>query len=118
MGGAYTDQFTDATVDKIDTLNKIKVWEKFKRTSGMNVLRSTWALKIKRFPNELIRKFKARFYVCGDIPIEGVDFDEKYALQQLILLTGETPNEFSILIQTYRAMSCVFALKIYEVSRL
>ena len=45
----------------------------------MNVLKSTWAFKIKRFPNGLIRKFKARFCVRGDMQIEGIDFEETFA---------------------------------------
>ena len=46
----------------------------------MNVLKSTWAFKIKRFPNGLVKQFKARFFVRGDIQIEGVDFTETYTL--------------------------------------
>ena len=45
----------------------------------MIVLKSTWAFKIKRYPNGLIRKFKGRFCVRGDMQIEGVDFEETYA---------------------------------------
>ena len=45
----------------------------------MNVLKSTWAFKIKRFPNGLVKQFKARFCVHGNMQIEGVDFTETYA---------------------------------------
>ena len=45
----------------------------------MNVLKSTWAFKVKRFPSGLIKSFKARFCVRGDMQIEGVDFYETYA---------------------------------------
>ena len=45
----------------------------------MNVLKSTWAFKVKRFPNGLIRKFKGRFCVRGDMQLEGVDFEETFA---------------------------------------
>lgn len=36
-------------------------------------------IQIKRFPNELVPKIKARFYGRGDLQIEGVDFFETYA---------------------------------------
>ena len=42
---------------------------------NMNVLKNIWAFKIKRFPNELIMKFKGRFCYRGDMQIEGVDFE-------------------------------------------
>ena len=45
----------------------------------MNILKSTWAFKIKRNSSGLVRKFKARFCVRGDMQIEGVDLDETYA---------------------------------------
>ena len=45
----------------------------------MNVIKSTWAFKVKRYPSGLIRKFKARFCVRGDMQIAGVDFDETFA---------------------------------------
>eukprot|EP00956_Cyclotella_meneghiniana_P012674 scaffold18024_cov31-Cyclotella_meneghiniana.AAC.1 len=45
----------------------------------MNVLPSKWALKLKRFPDGLVKKFKARFCVRGDRQIEGVDFFETWA---------------------------------------
>ena len=45
----------------------------------MNVLKSTWAFKLKRYPDGLIKKFKARFYARGDMQLEGIDFFETYA---------------------------------------
>ena len=45
----------------------------------MNVLKGTWAFKIKRYSDGLIRKFKARFCIRGDMQIEGINFDETYA---------------------------------------
>ena len=49
------------------------------RTKDMKVIQSTWAFRIKRFPDGLIKKFKARFCARGDQQIEGVDFFETYA---------------------------------------
>ncbi len=43
------------------------------------VIQSTWAFKRKRFPNGLIKKFKACFCARGNMQLEGVDFSETYA---------------------------------------
>ncbi len=45
----------------------------------MNVLPGTWVFKCKRYPDGLIKKFKAQFCAQGDKQIEGVDFFETYA---------------------------------------
>jgi hypothetical protein len=44
----------------------------------MNAIHSTWASKWKRYPDGLIKKFKARFCACGDQQLEGIDFFETY----------------------------------------
>ncbi|KAL7460733.1 hypothetical protein ACHAXS_001177 [Conticribra weissflogii] len=54
-------------------------WEVVERTNNMNVLPSTWAFKCKRFPDRLIKKFKARFCARGDKQIEGIDYFETFA---------------------------------------
>ncbi|EJK76700.1 hypothetical protein THAOC_01524 [Thalassiosira oceanica] len=43
------------------------------------VKEGTWAFKCKRFPDGLIKKFKARFCARGDQQLEGADFFETYA---------------------------------------
>ena len=48
-------------------------WGVVKRTKYMNVIPSTWAFKCNRFPDGLIKKFKARFCARVDRQIEGVD---------------------------------------------
>jgi len=45
----------------------------------MHVLPSTWAFKIKQFPDSLIKKFKARFYVRGDHQKYGVNYWETWS---------------------------------------
>jgi hypothetical protein len=45
----------------------------------MNVLPSTWAFKIKQFPDGTVKKFKARFCACGDRQKEGINFFETWA---------------------------------------
>jgi hypothetical protein len=44
-----------------------------------HVITSTWAFKCKRYPDELIKKFKAHFCAQGDQEIKGVNYFEKYA---------------------------------------
>ena len=45
----------------------------------MNVLQSTWALKLKHFPDGLIKMLKTWFQARGDQQIKGIDFFETYA---------------------------------------
>ncbi|KAL7479591.1 hypothetical protein ACHAW6_005324 [Cyclotella cf. meneghiniana] len=45
----------------------------------MKVLPCTWTFYLKRFPDSLIKKFKARFCVRGDCQVEGIDFFETWA---------------------------------------
>jgi len=45
----------------------------------MNIINSTWAYKCKRYPDGLIKKFKARFCARGDQQLHGIDFFETYA---------------------------------------
>lgn len=39
----------------------------------------TWAFKLKRRPDGTPLKFKARYYVCGDLQTAGVGYFETYA---------------------------------------
>ena len=43
------------------------------------ILKSTWAFKIKRFPDGTICKLKAWFCVRGDLQESGVDYFDTYA---------------------------------------
>ena len=36
------------------------------KAKGVNVIPSTWAFKVKRYPDGRFRKFKSRFCVRGD----------------------------------------------------
>ena len=45
----------------------------------MNVIDSIWAFKLKRYPDGVVKKFKARFCARGDQQLEGVDFFQTYA---------------------------------------
>ena len=79
MKGQFADEFWEAAKVEITTLEGMDAWEVVERTLDMNVIRSTWAFKIKRYPDGLIKKFKARFCARGDMQVEGIDFFETYA---------------------------------------
>ena len=80
MHGPYADAFRDAMQIEFDTLNdQMGAWDIVEREPQMNVLSSTWAFKIKRYPDGRIKKLKARFCVRGYEQIEGVDYFDTYA---------------------------------------
>jgi len=79
MKSPFADEYWKAAVKEIQTLEKMGVWEVVDRPEGANVIDSTWAFRIKRFPDGLIKKFKARFCVRGDQQVHGIDFFETYA---------------------------------------
>ena len=64
---------------EVDTLVGQWTWESVPRTKGMNVLKSTWAFKLKRLPDGTAYRHKARFCARGDLQKEGIDFFETYA---------------------------------------
>lgn len=79
MNSPNADGFWNAMEIEIETLTKTRdCWKEVKRKPWMNVLPGTWAFKIKRFPDGSVKKLKARFCVCGDRQIEGVDFFDTF----------------------------------------
>jgi hypothetical protein len=81
MSSPEADQWWDAMVTEMETLEKdLKAWKLVKITSDMkSILPSTWAFKVKRYPDGTVKKYKARFCVRGDRQIEGVDYWETWA---------------------------------------
>ena len=64
-----TDEYFKAMDDEIQSLMRKDTREIVSRKSvaDHNVLTGTWSFKCKRKPDWKIRKFKARYYVRGDI---------------------------------------------------
>jgi hypothetical protein len=58
-------------VTELKTLTNMDCWEVVERVSGSNVLPSTWAFKLKRYPDGSLSKYKARFCAGGHRRIEG-----------------------------------------------
>jgi hypothetical protein len=60
--------------------NELNAWLLVPYDSSMtSILPSTWAFKLKRYPDGTVKKYKARFCVRSDCQIEGVDFWETWA---------------------------------------
>ena len=58
---------------EMQDLSKLNLFVMIDRTCGENIIESTWAFKKKRYPDGLLKKFKARFCVKGDQHVEGTD---------------------------------------------
>ncbi len=78
--GKFADDYWKATELEIFTLESIEAWHVVHWEDEMSIISSTWAFKCKRYPDGLIKKFKARFCARGDQQLEGIDFFETYAL--------------------------------------
>ena len=70
-----SDWFNAAQIE-VETLERMKCWEKVDRLPNMKVLGATWALRLKRYPDGKAKKFKARFCARGDQQVTGVDVFE------------------------------------------
>ena len=79
MNGPFRKEYWDAACKEIETLEEMEAWEVVDKTPDMNVIQSIWAFRLKRFPDGMVKKFKARFCARGDQQLEGVDFFETYA---------------------------------------
>ena len=79
MNGPAADEYITAMKLEVDTLVAQRTWDPVPRTKAMNVLKGTWAFKLKRLPDGTAYRYKARFCARGDLQKEGVDFFETYA---------------------------------------
>ena len=79
MNGAHAAEYVEAMKLEIATLTGQQTWEIVPRTGRLNVLKSTWAFKLKRLPDGTPYRFKARFCARGDMQKEGVDYFDTYA---------------------------------------
>jgi len=67
MKGDDAEEYIKAMKLEIATLVQHKTWTAVPRTAGMNVLKGTWALKLKRLPDGTPYRYKARYCVRGDM---------------------------------------------------
>ena len=76
----HREEFLEAMCKEIEELEDHGTWTVVRRDSldaGTHVIPSTWAFKIKQFPDGRLQKFKGRFSACGDKQVESVDYFEK-----------------------------------------
>ena len=62
-------------IEVLESLGTWKVVKKSDISENTNVIPTTWAFKIKRYPDGRLRKYKACFCVRGNKPEEGVNYD-------------------------------------------
>ena len=68
--GEHGDDFCAAMSKEITALKNRNTWNLIPKSNlpkTIKVIPTTWAMKIKRFPNGAFRSFKARFCVRGDL---------------------------------------------------
>jgi hypothetical protein len=70
----------DAMVEDYNSNMKNDVWEVVPRPEGKSVVTSRWLYKIKYICDGSIEKYKAQFVAQGFSQVEGVDYDETFAL--------------------------------------
>ena len=80
MHGPLVDEYWKAAITDSESLEETNEWKYVDNTKHMDVLQSTWALKLKHFPNGLLKKFKANFFASVDQNIQGRNFFETCAL--------------------------------------
>ena len=82
LSGPYANEWREAMTEEIKALLDRNTWtviEKSELPSNAKVVPSTWAFRIKRFPNGDFRKFKARFCVRGDLQKKSVNDIQTYS---------------------------------------
>ena len=79
MNIQFVNQYWEAAVTEIETLESMNAWNVVDLEDDMNAIKLTWAFKLKRYPDGLIKKFKANFCSRGGMQMEGIDFFETYA---------------------------------------
>ena len=67
-------------MEEYSSIMKNDVWEVVSRPEGKSVVTSRWLYKIKHAADGSIEKFKARFVARGFSQVEGVDYEETFAL--------------------------------------
>ena len=80
MNGPFQAEYWEAMQSELHTIStEFKCWTLVPRLPHMHVLPSTWAFKVKRYPDGSVKKFKARFCARGDRQLEGIDYFETWA---------------------------------------
>jgi hypothetical protein len=70
----------DAMMEEYNSIMKNDVWEVVPRPEGKSVVTSKCLYKLKHVVDDSIEKYKAHFVARGFSQVEGVDYDETFAL--------------------------------------
>jgi hypothetical protein len=80
-GEATSEQvWKDTMTEEYKSILKNDVWDVILRPEGKSLVTSKWIYKIKHAVDGSIEKYKARFVARGFSQVEGVDYDETFAL--------------------------------------
>jgi len=83
LSGEYAEEFWKAMETEIKSLEALNTWQLVPRSSmpkGARAIPSTWAFRVKRYPDGRLNKFKARFCVMGNRMEKGVHyFEDSYS---------------------------------------
>ena len=81
MNGPQADSFYEEMVTEMNMLDGIDPWEIVPRDNvgNSNILDTTWAFKVKRYPDGSIRKCKAKICVRGNQQEYGYNYFDMYA---------------------------------------
>ena len=72
--------WVDAMVEEYDSIVKNSAWEIFPRPVRKSVVGYRWIYKVKQVVDGSVEKYKAKFVALGFSQIEGIDYDETFAL--------------------------------------
>ena len=67
-------------VEAYDSIVRNSAWEIVPRPVGKSIVGSRWIYKVKKATNGSVKKYKARFVARGFSQIEGIDYEETFAL--------------------------------------
>ena len=70
----------DAMTEEYQSIMKNDVWDIVPRPEGKSVMTSKWISKIKHAVDGSVEKYKARFVARGFSQMEGIDYEETFAL--------------------------------------
>ena len=72
--------WVDAMMEKYDSIVRNSAWEIVPRPEGKSVVGSRWIYKVKQATDRSVEKYKARFVARGFSQIEGINYEETFAL--------------------------------------
>eukprot|EP00804_Cyclotella_cryptica_P021898 CCRYP_000848-RA/>CCRYP_000848-RA protein AED:0.35 eAED:0.26 QI:0/0/0/1/1/1/3/0/651 len=94
----HAEKWWEAMETELTTLESdLQAWELVPREPWMHVLPSTWAFRLKRFPNGLAKKFKARFCIRAGICIRREGTAEGFLGVDIVRSPSSTSPQITLL---------------------